>query len=227
MLDARLSLVKSLYEPCDLAADIGTDHAYLPAELLREGICRKMILTDLSPDALENARRTIVRLRLSDRAMLRAGFGLEPLTEACGMISITGMGGRTIQEILTRGQDRLRGASLLLSAHTDLPLVRRAVSAVGYHLEQEEPCRCGGRFYLIMLARLGARPLSPQEERLGGPLFSSSSPLLVPWVRRRREVLRVSLSGLRGAAAADPALLCQLEADIAFYDRFLRDHAEP
>ena len=27
-LDARLSLVYDLYDPCELAADIGTDHAH-------------------------------------------------------------------------------------------------------------------------------------------------------------------------------------------------------
>ena len=36
-LDARLSLAYDLYDPCTLAADIGTDHAHLPAALLQRG----------------------------------------------------------------------------------------------------------------------------------------------------------------------------------------------
>ena len=47
-LDARLSLAYDLYDPCELAADIGTDHAHLPAALLQRGRCQHMILTDLS-----------------------------------------------------------------------------------------------------------------------------------------------------------------------------------
>ena len=78
-LDARLSLVYDLYDPCDLAADIGTDHARLPAALLQRGRCCRMILTDISPDALENARREIIRCGLSGKADLRLGDGLSPL----------------------------------------------------------------------------------------------------------------------------------------------------
>ena len=61
-LDARLSLAYDLYDPCDLAADIGTDHAHLPAALLQRGRCQHMILTDLSESALNNARGEIAQM---------------------------------------------------------------------------------------------------------------------------------------------------------------------
>ena len=149
-LDPRLSLAFDLYDTCELAADIGTDHARLPAALLQRGRCRRMILTDLSESALANARGEIIRRRLTDRVDFRCGNGLQPLQETCGMISVTGMGGRTIRDILLSGQDRLRGASLLLSAHTDLPLIREAVREIGYRLDREEPGFCAGRYYLVI-----------------------------------------------------------------------------
>lgn len=49
MLDERLSLACDLYPVCRLAADIGTDHARLPAALLQRGRCQHMVLTDISP----------------------------------------------------------------------------------------------------------------------------------------------------------------------------------
>ena len=222
-LDERLSLAYDLYDPCILAADIGTDHAHLPAALLQRGRCQRMILTDLSADALLNARNEISRFRLSDRVSLRLGYGLEPLSEQCGIISVTGMGGRTIREILISGCKRLLGASLVLSAHTDLPLIRDAVGKIGYHLDREEPCFCAGRYYLVMRARPGFEPLSPQQIRLGGPLFSSSSPLLLPYVKRRRDVLQSSLSGVLSAGSPDPAAVSRLRDDIAYYDDFIRE----
>ena len=102
-LDARLSLVYDLVDPCELAADIGTDHARLPAALLQRGRCCRMILTDISPDALENARREIIRCGLSGKADLRLGDGLSPLSESCGVVSITGMGGQTMGETMGFG----------------------------------------------------------------------------------------------------------------------------
>ena len=103
-LDARLSLAFDLYDPCDLAADIGTDHAHLPAALLQRGRCQHMILTDLSESALSNARREISSCGLSDRVSFRCGNGLDPLKEKCAVISVTGMGGRTIRDLLLRGK---------------------------------------------------------------------------------------------------------------------------
>jgi tRNA (adenine22-N1)-methyltransferase len=220
-LDARLSLAYDLYDPCDLAADIGTDHAHLPAALLQRGRCQHMILTDLSESALKNARETVIRCRLSDRTDLRAGNGLQPLEEACGMISVTGMGGRTVHDILLEGMEKLKGASLVLSAHTDLPLIREAVCRIGYHLDREEPCFCAGRYYLVLRARPGACSLSPRELRLGGPLFESASPQLIPYMTRRREVLQDKLRGLVSADKPEDALIAQVREDIAFYDGFI------
>ncbi len=225
-LDSRLSLAADLYDSCRLAADIGTDHAHLPAALLQRGRCQHMILTDISESALQNARNEIIRFRLLDRVSLRLGEGLAPLSEACGMISITGMGGRTIRDILLQGRDRLQGASLLLSAHTDLPLIRETVCGIGYHLDREEPCFCAGRYYLVMRARPGACPLSSREIRLGGPLFSSASGQLVPYLVRRRDVLLAQLRGLVSAETPDRNLISQVQDDISFYDSVIRERNE-
>ena len=226
-LDARLSLAYDLYDPCGLAADIGTDHAHLPAALLQRGRCQHMILTDLSESALRNARNEMIRFRLSDRVSLRLGDGLMPLTEQCGMISVTGMGGRTVRDILLSGKEKLRGASLVLSAHTDLPLIREAIHTIGYHTDREEPCFCAGRYYLVIRARPGIRPVSPREIRLGGPLFESVSDQLIPYLTRRRDVLEKSLQGLLSAETADQALIAQLREDIRFYEYFIQEGRKP
>ena len=227
MLDSRLSLACDLYDPCELAADIGTDHAHLPAALLQRGRCQHMILTDISVCALQNARNEMIRFRLLDRVVLRAGDGLAPLEEPCGMISVTGMGGRTVRDILLSGKEKLRGASLVLSAHTDLPLIREAVNTVGYHLDREEPCFCAGRYYLVMRARPGALPVTPQEIRLGGPLFDSGSEQLIPYVKRRRDVLESSLRGLLSAEKPDHALIARVRNDIDTYDDFIVKGIKP
>ena len=221
MLDPRLSLAFDLYDPCELAADIGTDHAHLPAALLQRGRCRHMILTDISESALENARMEMIRLRLTDRVSLRLGDGLSPVSEECGMISIMGMGGRTIRDILLSGKARLQNASLILSAHTDWHLIRSAVCEIGYHLDREEPCLAAGRFYLVLRARPGKKAMTDREIRLGGPLFSSESEMLVPFLQRRKEVLKERLKGVSSATAPNESELLLLKSDLDFYERFL------
>ncbi len=221
MLDPRLSLAFDLYDPCDLAADIGTDHAHLPAALLQRGRCRHMILTDISKSALENARMEMIRLHLTDRVSLRLGDGLIPVSEECGVISIMGMGGRTIRDILLSGKDRLQKASLILSAHTDWHLIRAAIQEIGYHLDREEPCFAAGRYYLVLRAWPGRKAMTDQEIRLGGPLFHSESEVLVPFLHRRKEVLEERLHGISSASSPDQSELLLLKSDLDFYENYL------
>ena len=220
-LDPRLSLAFDLYDSCELAADIGTDHAHLPAALLERGRCQHMILTDISKSALENAKNEMIRRRLTDRVTLRLGDGLSPISCKCGMISIMGMGGRTIHDILLSGEKHLQGASLLLSVHTDWHLIRMAVQEIGYHLDREDPCFSARRYYLVLRARPGRSTLTNQEIRLGCQLFNSDSPVLTAFVQRRRDILREHLNGIRSAAKPDGSEISILEEDLAFYDRFL------
>jgi len=221
MLDPRLSLAFDLYDQCELAADIGTDHAHLPAALLQRGRCRHMILTDISESALNNARMEMIRLGLTDRVSFRLGDGLSPITEKCGVISVMGMGGRTIRDILLSGKDSLKSASLLLSAHTDLHMIRSAIHEIGYHLDREEPCFAAGRYYLVLLAREGAVPVTEQEIRLGGPLFQSRSPVLASYLQRRKEVLQERLRGLLSATVPRESEIFLVRQDLVFYDSFL------
>ena len=217
MLDARLALALSLYDPVSLGADIGTDHAHLPIALLRCGICERMLLTDISQDALNNARNNIRRAGLEDRVEYCLGDGLTPLREACGYISILGMGGRTIRQILLHGENRLQGAGLVLSAHTDLPLVRQALVDIGYHPVSETPCSDAGRFYLMLKALPGPEEMSPREIRLGSrSLFQSSSPALSPYLAHQIQVLEKKRTGLLQSSRPEENALAQLEEDLVF-----------
>jgi len=220
-LDQRLALIFDLYDECELAADIGTDHAHLPAALLQRGRCRRMILTDISPDALNNARSEIIRFGLSGKADLRLGDGLSPLTQddRCRVISITGMGGHTIRDILLSGREKLQGASLILSAHTDWQLIRQTLAEIGYRLDREEPCLMNGRYYLVIRSVPGKEQISEREIRLGGPLFHSSSPLLRPFLQRRKEILSVQLSGILSATDPDLQAADRLKSDIRFLEQ--------
>ena len=53
-------------------------------------------------------------------------------------------------------------------------------------------------------------------------LLRSASPVLLPYLSRRREVLRTALQGLLSSGAADDAAASQLREDIAFYEEQIR-----
>lgn len=217
MLDERLSLVAAMYEPCPWGADIGTDHAYLPRYLLKAGICQQMIAADVSEGALANARDTLTRSRLLDRVSLRLADGFDAIDRPCGCVSVTGMGGDTMAALLMRGADRLQGAVLVLSAHTELALVRRAVQDIGYHFVREELCRAAGRFYVCWRAEAGYEALTEEECAFGKLLWETDSPLLPPYAAWRMKVADQRLRGLQSAAAPDETAIREATREVAFY----------
>ena len=225
-LDSRLALAASLYEPCDTGADIGTDHGLLPCRLLRDNICRRMVLTDISPKALAHARAQVEKQGLTDRVEFRCADGLEGLTAPVGCLSITGMGGKTVAEMLIRGRDRLGDAVLVLSCHTEQEAARRAVAEIGWHLAREEVCLSGGRYYLLWRAEKGQQALSPRDARLGPLWHEKKNELTIGYAQRRLWVLRRKAQGLKSAGAPAPEdqrLLKDTEEDIAFLTAWLEE----
>ena len=216
MLDERLALAAALFQPCSLGADIGTDHALLPCALLEQGVCEQMILSDVSPKALEHARTEVCHRGLTDRCDLRCANGLDALDTPCGCISITGMGGRTISDILHRGKDKLCGATLVLCAHTEQPETRLCLQEIGYRIVREEPCLCNCHAYVIWRAEPGVMHLSPMELLCGRELFDSASPMLKPYIRNRIETMDRRIDGLKKAKDPDQAAIAQALA--------IRDH---
>lgn len=205
-MDERLTLAASLYERCEVGADIGTDHGLLPCHLLEQGICQRMILADISPKALCHAREQVERRGLAGRAQLVCADGLAALTEPVGCVSVTGMGGKTMADMLRAGAPRLHGAALVLSAHTDQEEVRRAVQAIGYHLVEERLCRAAGRFYLVWKAMPGPCDYSADELALGTPLLLCGGDALLPeYLAWRLWVLQRKYDGLCRAQAEGEA----------------------
>ena len=216
--DERLRLAASLYEPCTLGADIGTDHAYLPWLLLKEGICERMLLCDVSPKSIGQAAATVRKHHLEDRTELILADGLYALPESgCGCVSVMGMGGETMAEILRSGKDRLKGAVLVLSCHTEQPLVRRAVRDIGYRLTREELCRAGGRYYIVWRAEPGGWEPSKEELLYGGLLYETPSPLMKGYCGWRVRVLSARLKGLRAVEERELPAIREASAELAFY----------
>ena len=219
MLDERLLLAATLYEPCTLGADIGTDHALLPCHLLHQHICERMLLIDISPKALSHARDNIERHHLADRAQLCLSDGLDAISEPCGCISIMGMGGETIRSILLRGQDKLSGAVLVISSHTEQPLVRQTFEDIGYHITQERLCHADGRFYIFWRAEPGHESRWQDEGIQYGKLLwqQNDADLLCSYCRFRMKVMSDRLSGLKSASGNVEALRAAITADFTYY----------
>ena len=101
-LSPRLAAAAKLLDGGKTVADVGTDHAYIPAYLIQSGKCTCAIASDIGEMPLENARKTLQKYGLESVVLLRLSDGLKNIRpEEAEEICICGMGGTLIAEILT------------------------------------------------------------------------------------------------------------------------------
>lgn len=154
-LDARLKMAAEEVRPGKRIADIGTDHAYLPAFLIENNICPSAIAADIGKGPLENARKvTSTSKDLSDRIELRLSDGLKEIKEdEVDDIVIAGMGGILIAEILTAAPwVKDENKRLILQPMSHAEDVRKYLCENGFEIIKEKACTDGRHNYIIIVA---------------------------------------------------------------------------
>ena len=117
-------------------ADVGTDHAYLPACLLMEGKIPSAIAADLREGPLRRARETAAEYGCGDRMAFRLCDGLSGIRpEETDAVVIAGMGGETIAQILEAAPwVRTRKIPLVLQPMSSIPELRQWLGEDGFHI---------------------------------------------------------------------------------------------
>ena len=153
-LDDRLSAVAGLVRNGKRVADIGTDHGYLVAYLVENGVCPGGIAADLRKGPLENARQTVIQQGLSEKIELILSDGLQNIPEnSCDDIVIAGMGGNLIAEILEKASwvksDRI---NIVAQPMTHAEVLRQYFIDNGFAINTERTATDGKRYYCIISA---------------------------------------------------------------------------
>lgn len=181
-LTPRLRMVAELVPAGARLADVGTDHAYLPAALILEGRIPSAIAADLRRGPLGRAKTTVREYGLNSRIALRLCDGLRGIApEEVQAAAIAGMGGVTIAAILAAAPwTRERKLPLVLQPMSSMPDLRLWLSRNGYGIIKEELVREGDALYTAFLVRGGETgPLAPAELWAGR---NSAHPLRGEWL---------------------------------------------
>ena len=137
-----------------VVADIGTDHAYLPAYLVLNGISPSALACDLRKGPLDNAKKTVEQYGISDKITLRLSDGFDKIEpfEADDFI-LCGMGGTLMAELLSRAcwlKDSRKRVILQPQSHAED--VRRFLIENGFSIICEDACVDMGKLYCAMAA---------------------------------------------------------------------------
>lgn len=163
MLDKRLQLCASMVDGTGTVCDVGTDHAYLAAELIKSGKCQKVIASDVREGPLEAAARTVEKSGLPEKIELVLANGLEGINlEGVSDIVIAGMGGETIVEILRESNWIRNGINLVLQPMTKVEVLRKWLVENGFVTINEAAVEESGKAYIVIKAAYWA----PTTEKL-------------------------------------------------------------
>lgn len=181
-LDLRLQEVAALIPPSESWGDIGTDHGYLLIELIENGKIRRGIGCDLREGPLQSAEKHVRERGLREKIELRLGDGLAPLAvkEVDG-VSICGMGGSTIQEILTAQKEIVENLSYIVcQPQNNGGALRKFLADSGWKISKESLVESQGKIYEMFVAQKGEMTIPKREIEweLGPLLLERKEPLL-------------------------------------------------
>lgn len=203
-------------------ADIGSDHAYLPVALLRRGVIATAVAGEVALTPLRAAERTVVENDLEQRISVRLANGLAAIEPEDGItaISLCGMGGETIRDILDSGKARLSGRErLILQPNGGEQPLRQWLMENGYRILCEELLRENRFYYEIIVAERAGPVAYTAEELYFGPLqLQARTPVfLAKWQR----LLRQKQKTLICLAKARQAVPEEKQQDIARQVRWI------
>ncbi len=184
-LSIRLEAIAGCIKPGIAIADIGTDHGYLPIELIRRGISPKALACDVRKGPLERAQQHIGEAGLTSWVETRLSNGFEKVEEAevSGCV-IAGMGGMLVKEILEsesrREKNVLRGMQqLILQPQSDWEAVRRTVHKLSFQIVDEIMLIDRDKYYWILVCEPGIQMYeSDWQYKFGRLLPEKQDPVL-------------------------------------------------
>ncbi|MDV7745077.1 tRNA (adenine(22)-N(1))-methyltransferase [Enterococcus mundtii] len=198
-LSKRLETVGRFVPEAARLADIGSDHAYLPVALMLKGKIDFAVAGEVVKGPFESAKRQVRKNGLSERIEVRLANGLDAIEkqDQINAITIAGMGGSLIRDILESGRQnqRLSGKErLILQPNIGEKTLRTWLKENNYQIIAEEILEENKKIYEIIVAEKKEQPIEYSEKELMfGPhlLAEKNAIFLAKWQRelKQREVI--------------------------------------
>ena len=196
MISKRLELVASFVPQGSILLDVGSDHAYLPIELVERGQIEAAIAGEVVEGPFQSAVKNVEAHELKEKIQVRLANGLAAFEEEdqVTVITIAGMGGRLIATILEEGLDKLSNIQrLILQPNNREDDLRIWLQEHGLRIVAESILEEAGKFYEILVVEAGQMNLSASDVRFGPFLSKEISPVFVQKWQKEANKLEFAL----------------------------------
>ncbi len=197
-----------------VVADVGTDHGYIPAWLVQQGISPCVIASDIKPGPLQTAVKTSRNAGVEDKIDFRLCSGLDAYKEdEFDTAIIAGMGGETVISILETCP-WTKGKKLIIQPQSKIPELRRWMAENGFVIYDAELVYDTGRIYLVWQVSGGEAAPSALDYMIDPQLLEKRDPLLGAYldgiIKRELKILK----GMEKGANVSAEELAWHKADI-------------
>lgn len=168
-LSKRLATVAKYVPEHARMADIGSDHAYLPAFLALQGKISFAVAGEVVKGPYENAVHEIKSQNLDHVITARLADGLDAvnLDDQIDTLTIAGMGGTLITKILEHGLAKLSTVTrLILQPNVGEYGLRKWLMEHDYEIIAEEILAEDGHTYEVIVAQPATDPIMYTEAQL-------------------------------------------------------------
>ncbi|CKJ01086.1 Bcl-2 family protein [Streptococcus pneumoniae] len=196
MISKRLELVASFVPQGAILLDVGSDHAYLPIELVERGQIKSAIAGEVVEGPYQSAVKNVEAHGLKEKIQVRLANGLAAFeeTDQVSVITIAGMGGRLIARILEEGLGKLANVErLILQPNNREDDLRIWLQDHGFQIVAESILEEAGKFYEFLVVEVGEMELSARDTRFGPFLSREISPVFVQKWQKEAEKLEFAL----------------------------------
>lgn len=183
-INDRLKLVGDYVDKGSIPLDIGCDHAKLSIYLLKEKNFPFVYASDNKIGPLNQAKENVNYYNLADKIELIKADGLNSLNDKIDTITVTGMGGLTINKMFLENKNKLTNIkTIILSPNNFIKEVRETINKLGYYLKDEELVEESNKLYHILVFSKGNKIYSDKELYLGPILMTKNKEIIKKYYR--------------------------------------------
>lgn len=221
-LTPRLKQIADLIPKGSKLADIGTDHAYLPAYCILNNISPSALAMDVNPGPLKSAENTVNQYGIANKVELRLSDGIEKLKPGeADVIVIAGMGGLLIESILKAHPEVLKeGTVLILQPMLAQKELREYLYSSKNSVTDEYLAVEGDKVYNIIVARAGYE-IEPEETDLvlGKNVACNSPECFISYTDKLTRVLNKIIDGNEKSSNPDIGIIAKSKKELELIQR--------
>lgn len=194
MISERLKVASKFLKGFNYLADCGTDHALLPIYAVEKGYVKKAIASDNKHHPLLSAKKNIAdhRLYLKVNTVLAEGLSYLNLEKDIDVVTMMGMGGRLMVEILEEAY-LYNVKRLVLQPNSDYSQVRTFLEEHKWAIKDEAFIKENEKYYQIIVAEKGVMTLTDLEKEFGPIILKQKNELFVERIKTMIKQLELGM----------------------------------